>query len=92
MRLAINPYDKILCYTSEGFFVVRIARLCLTSGTRTKFNQDLGAGLNLRPFLQNVYSVPLGILLQGAFLFALSDIPSPYNLVAEASMEDLLQL
>ena len=57
MRLAINPYDKILCYTSEGFFVkeVGIAQLCPTSGTRTQFNQDFGTGLILRPFLQNVY-------------------------------------
>jgi hypothetical protein len=26
-----------------------------TSGARTKFNQELGDGLNLRPFFQNVY-------------------------------------
>jgi hypothetical protein len=35
--------------------MVGIARLCPTSGTRTPFNQDFGAGLILRPFLQNVY-------------------------------------
>ena len=35
--------------------VAVIAQLCPSSGTRTPLNQYLVEGLNLRPFLQNVY-------------------------------------
>jgi len=44
-----------------------IAQLCPTRGTRTPFNQYLGAGLVFRPFLQNVYSETLWRKLQRVF-------------------------
>ena len=57
----VSDTDYIKLYHAGPYLLwpVGIARRYPTSGTRTPLNQYFGEGLNLQPFLKNVYKEAL---------------------------------